>query len=648
MKRDNTPVRPGEYAALAVLLLLAVALRLGAPGITEFKRDEANLSQRALDLVHGRDFPLLGLSSSVGVPNPPISVYLFAVPYALDSSPIAATVFVGVLNVIAVALTWRLARRYYGWRAAVVAGLLYAVSPWGILYSRKIWAQDLLPPFVVATVLTGLLGFGEGKRWARWVHWPLLALTVQIHYAAFILIPLSLLMLALWHEQIRWRELALGLGLAALIAIPAVIGAAQDHLLSLDTIRHGLNANAGHQRVISATALDYAWLTVAGTDLHSLAGPEQFQTYLDSVPDAYPLFKLVPLGAALAAAWLLWRLLRQHRVGLSPDGVMVAWLVLPVLAFTWEWTEVAPHYLIPLMPAAYILCGVGIDAVRQSLRSPRTRRLVLAGGGILLVGIAGLQITLYIALLHFLDEHATPGGFGTPLHDLLTVRDAVLKRQPQDVIVISTGELAPYDEVPAVWGVLLDRVPSLRFVNGTRTAVIPAGDSLELIAWSPALRVCADQDCLSGSGTEVFDLRPDDNPYILRPPQEFAGEASLRSIQPVRFANGAYLTGYAVNPDHVVLVWRLDGPVGEDYHAFVHALDAGGQRLAQSDRLAWPGRYWRAGDTLVLWFDLAVPPGTAALYAGMYTVDDTSFNNVHVLDADGAYLAQGATIPLGK
>jgi hypothetical protein len=102
-----------------------------------------------------------------------------------------------------------------------------------------------------------------------------------------------------------------------------------------------------------------------------------------------------------------------------------------------------------------------------------------------------------------------------------------------------------------------------------------------------------------------------------------------------------------VSPASIVLVWRLEGPVREDYHAFVHALDASRQRLAQSDRLAWPGSYWRAGDTLVLWFDLAVPPDAAALYAGMYTTDGISFKNVEVLDAGGAYQAQGATIPLG-
>src|SRR3990172_7139327 len=128
MQPVATPIRRWELAALAAILILAGALRLGAPGITEFKRDEANLSQLALDLAHGRTFPLLGISSSVGVPNPPLSVYLFAIPYALSDSPILATLFVGLLNVMAVGLAWLVARRYYGPRAAAVAGVLYAAS----------------------------------------------------------------------------------------------------------------------------------------------------------------------------------------------------------------------------------------------------------------------------------------------------------------------------------------------------------------------------------------------------------------------------------------------------------------------------------------------------------------------------------------
>ena len=89
--------RPGrlEWAALALILLLAAGLRLGAPGISEFKLDEARLSLLALDMARGQSFPLLGIGSSVGIPNMPVNVWLFALPFLFTSDPTAATLFVG-------------------------------------------------------------------------------------------------------------------------------------------------------------------------------------------------------------------------------------------------------------------------------------------------------------------------------------------------------------------------------------------------------------------------------------------------------------------------------------------------------------------------------------------------------------------------
>lgn len=647
MPPDVSAIRRWEWAALAAILLLAAVVRMGAPGITEFKRDEANLSQRALDLVHGRELPLLGIGSSVSVPNTPISVYLFAIPYAFSDSPILATLFVGLLNVIAVGLAWVLARRYYGPAAALVAGTLYAASPWAAIYSRKIWAQDLLPPFVVAVIFTGLLGFGERRRWAQWAHWLLLAITVQIHYAALVLIPLSLGMLLIERRDVRWRETALVLAVAALTALPALAGAYRDDWLSLNRLRDGLAADTDHRRVISSTALEYAWFTVAGTNIHSLAGPQQFRAYLDSVPDVWPLFKLVPLAAVLSALALAVRRVRRLPAAHLPDEVLAAALVLPVLAFTWEWTEVAPHYLIPLMPAAYVLCGAGAAALLDSLPTVRLRRASAVAGAVLVGAVAVLQVTQVLALLRFLDRHATTGGFGTPLHYLLDARAAVLEQHPRDVIVISEGETAPYDQEPAVWGVLLEAVPQVRFVNGTRTLVIPAGDAIEVIAWSPALITCPALACLDEPGVRRFDLRPGEQPYLMRPaPRD--QPVDITPIKPVRFANGAHLIGYSANEETVILAWRLAGPENRDYQAFVHALDAEGQRLDQRDRPAWPGRYWHAGDTLLLWFDLSLPPTTAVLYAGMYALDGTRVDTVEVVDESGAYLAQGAEIALPR
>lgn len=655
MTGEKVLTRRGEWLALALILLLAAALRMGAPGLSEFKRDEANMMLRALDLARGRDLPLLGLSSSINVPNPPISVYLFAVPFVFSDSPVPATLFVGALNVLAVALTWALARRYAGVRAALIAALLYAASPWGAIYARKLWAQDLLPPLVVLCVFTLLLGYAENRRWARLAHWPLLALTVQIHYAAASLIPLSLLALALWPARMRRRELAIGLILATLTVLPAAIGAYREGWLARGAWRDRVQTDPAHRAAISSRALDLAWLTVAGTDIHALAGPEQFRAYRDRAPDADPLFDLVPLLALITAAlWLVrgigrrgvWRHTATDPTESRVRLILAAWLIVPVLCFTWEWTAVVPHYFIPLMPAAYLLAGAGIDAAIAAC--PRgLRRALTIGAGALLALIVVLQAYSFAVLLDFVDGRATPGGYGTPLQYALDVRTAILARDPADVIVISDEELAPFDAIPAVWSALLDPLPSLRFVNGTRTAVIPAGPALELIAWQAGLRTCPEASCLAAPGTHVFAQRPGEPPYALRTaspdlPLDFT------PIVAVRFANGAVLTGYALEGESVALLWELSGPVSADPQAFVHALDAAGARLAQADRPAWPGRYWRAGDRLVLWFDLALPPETATLYAGLYTLEGSAFRNIDVLDAAGAYLAQGATIALGE
>ncbi|MBN1313275.1 MAG: glycosyltransferase family 39 protein [Anaerolineae bacterium] len=667
-----------ELAALVIILILAAVLRLGAPGITEFKRDEANLARLALDLARGRDVPLLGITSSVGIPNPPINAYLFALPYLVDDSGTAATLFVGLLNVVAVGLTWWLTRRFFGARAAAVAGLLYAAGPWAALFSRKIWAQDLLPAFVVATILTGLLGFKEGKLWAKIVHWPLLALTVQIHYGAFTLLPLSLLMLLLWQDRKQARsprrllsEIGVGMGIALLTGLPVLFGVCRAGLFSHDMAQKILGRGGSWSMVVDGTALDYARLLVSGAQMHALAGPDQFRSYLTTVPNAYPIFQLIPLGAVLSAVWLVWRrfgvfrtarlersdkpaastaegVVSHHRVAAGGEDILlVAWLVLPILAFTWQWTPVQLHYLIPMMPAAYILFGVGFDALCRRGQSPAVRRGIIATGSVVTGVVVVLQVVMFAGLIRFLDTHFTPGGFGTPLHLLMDVRSAILEQSPADVLIVSEGEIPDYDQEPAVWSVLLDRVPDVRAVDGRRTVVVPAGDALELVLLSPTIESSPPGDYWRRSyGGEIFPQRPGDSVYLLRAVDGSSLAAQTVTVDPVRLANGAVLEGYARDGRILVLAWRLTGPTDQDYQVFAHLLDGDGNRIDQADRSSWPGCYWREGDTLYLWFELDDLPDAALVRTGMYTFDEEKIINVDILDVAGNPAGQFVDVPL--
>ena len=121
------------------------------------------------------------------------------------------------------------------------------------------------------------------------------------------------------------------------------------------------------------------------------------------------------------------------------------------------------------------------------------------------------------------------------------------------------------------------------------------------------------------------------NAVLNRPPGvDLPAEAVASGAQ---FGAAVTLAAYTVEQGAdaltVTLHWRADGPVGVDYQAFVHVLDAAGAVAAQADGAPVDGRYptshWRPGDlsAAVHRVDVAgLPPGDYALTVGLYTLPD--------------------------
>jgi hypothetical protein len=639
-------VRPRalEWAALVSILILATVLRLGAPGIVEFKRDEANLSYLSLDMVHGRDFPLLGIDSSVGIRNAPVNVYIMALPFLFTSDPTFPTQFVGLLNVIGVLLTYALVRRYYGPLAAIIAALLYAVSPWAVIYSRKIWAQDMLPMFILLTIGSGLLGFIEGKRWAQIIHLPLLAITGQIHYGTFVLVPVSLYLMIAGRKNLT-RGFLYSLPIMILVLVPYAIGAAS--LLKPEVLNKIIAPSSSPRTLaISGLALEYTLFTIAGTSIHLLVGPDQFQNYLKLVPDAYPIFNGLLVAVILSMLWLGIRLLRYRDWRTPIDVTVLIWLLFTPLVFSLTWTPMYPHYLIPMIPAAFVALGIASADLWQALaRNIPVQRIVLAVGGIALIGVVILQVWLQVALLDFLNTHNTPGGFGTPLGYYGPVREAILAQKPQQVLGNLDGQYIGYHEDTTVWNLLLYDVPVRRWLDQD-TDVYPADPALYL-----------SYDCKDGIPT--FKTRPGEACYAIT--SRTAADLDLSRYTPIPsadktiFANGARVITYRWEPDRgacLTLVWTTNGPRTEDFSFAVHFTNTQQQEIVYADALSWRGRYWRAGDTVVR----RLCPKTGqersgeitGVNLGMYTLemkpDGDIFHGVDVLDTNGTPIGQNISI----
>src|SRR5687768_10405621 len=107
-----TSITRRDLLTLLVVLFAAALVRFEGP--IEFKHDEAWLSVLAQEMARGETFPTTGILSSVGIPNPPTGVYVFALFYPLVNDPYAVTLMVIALNLIGVGLLWVFTHRYFG------------------------------------------------------------------------------------------------------------------------------------------------------------------------------------------------------------------------------------------------------------------------------------------------------------------------------------------------------------------------------------------------------------------------------------------------------------------------------------------------------------------------------------------------------
>ena len=653
-----------ELGLVGAILLLALFLRMGWPGLTEFKADEARLLARALELAQGVRFPIRGISSSVGFPNFPMSVWLYAIPLFLWQHVYAATLFTGLVNVLAVAASWWLVRRYWGPAAALVALLFFAVNPWAVFHARKIWAQNLLGPIIVGWGIAAILTFVERRPRFLVLHLLCLAVAVQVHFAALSLVPATLLFLFLFRRRFPPRILLVGIILSLTTALPFVYYLAQRAGAAADAggLIAGLGIEAGSG--LNVRSWNFLYLLTAGREIHSLAGPTLYRDYLASLP---PLGPVHCLWAALALAGILWSAWRvrllwpgRGKSDLAPPAaiapaskcpdpgrrqaeagfIVLAWLLFPAIFFTWFPVDVFLHYILPAYPAPFIIAGVAAALLLGRLRHWRWPAWIL------LALSAGVQVWATATLLNLVATNATPGGFGTPLAMKLEATTAAVQMyadlEAAEILIAGSGEDTATDAFAAVYDVLLRDTPH-RFVNVQHSALFPAAPVVVLLAAEPGDRAAPIYLETASSRLDIPFRRGEGVLRVLALPAGSAPEPDHHYDPDRLFANWIELYGYSLSPVPRAeqVEWQLYWHPGAEadqaaYHFFNHLLDAHGVRIGQADAPLFSPGQWQPGDTVVSHFRLPLPPGAErplTMRTGIYRYP--SLEHVPILDVAG-------------
>lgn len=401
--------------ALAVGVLAGV-LRLSFISDMEYNYDEKTAYAMAGRFLRLEELPLVGLGSSVGIPNPPGFVVIVAALRGLTHNPLCVGAAIALANAAAIFwLTWFLVPRL-GLFIAGAAGMLMATTPWAVIFSRKIWAQDLLAPFGTA-LLIGLVCAVEERRHRSWILAGSAAFALmQLHLSAVFLIvaipaavaayrlrngisrPVAPLLL----PPVERRVLATVCFVCAVLFAPYVLLILKNSASATACIEASRSPNRSF-----LTHLHDSW-----TGFTQICGGTHFETTLLKDAPAYTDFAgtwiigsaagASALAIAAFAVGLAWAIRRRKERFVWVYAIVLVLSHLSYILFASTRTG-APYFLI-LYPAPFLLAALGLSAI--PLRWLRHTILCL-------MVCANVATTLSFELF-IRDNGGTASGYGTP------------------------------------------------------------------------------------------------------------------------------------------------------------------------------------------------------------------------------------------
>lgn len=636
---------PGDWRVALILAGFAAVPRLVRPDLAEYKLDESTAVLNALSILHQHVLPTQGQGSSLaGAAQGPLFYYIVAAVLAVGQDPRAVVLAFGLANALAIGLSYSVISRAFNARVGLLAAILFAGSSWSIVFSRKIWPNDLLAPLAVVA-LWGLLRALDSRTRTPGLglSWLAVAAMGSLNLSAWPVALLPALVQVVVPRTRRGQALIESLlGLAALAAAVA-IEAPTFSVLATD-----LTAGAGHPRTFDLSPLSFI-VQLVGTDAFQyLAGPVgtvstagDLNSWFDA---ALRLALFLGAAVALVTTALVW--LKQRRPSLAPELLILLWWVTPAVAALYRPVPVLIHHFLATMPCQFILVAIALDWLTGLLRGKpvanrvastfqaRQITLALENGATAFASLFAIvasvvQIRTFALLLVFVQMHPSGTYFGVPLgSSLVAASQASAAARGGPVYVLSDGDLVGVDGTPTVMASLADGA-RLNYLNVDQTLLFPAAtnatylvapDSLDdlggvLTPWQGKPPFLSPLSALPGGylrfrgrpvGQEIplgwrrLDVVTSDQGVIL-------GYQAPRQIQ-----NGASF--------EVDVLWRIGMPAPrpDQQSVFAHLVDDAGHTLDAEDFAPLPTTTWVTGVGVLNRFQITAPTD---LQSGRYWID---------------------------
>lgn len=336
------------------LLLLLLILGLGAilrlyriGDYMGFLGDEGRDALVVKRMIVDGKFTLLGPITSVGLMHLGPMYYYFMAPflYLWGLDPTGPAVMVALFSLATIYLIWRLCREFFDTRTAIIASFLYAISPLVITHSHSSWNPNVLP-FWALLIIYSLIRV-VAKLDYKWiiVSGMSLGVAIQLHYVALVFIPITVVLLGLFHRKLPWKYW-LGLVSGAVLTYSPFI---------IFELRHQfINTMTVWQFVTRSGDAKTFGLFLVGYKIWDLTVRLFWRLLVIENAEISIIFMFFISGSLI---WLM-RYFAKDQKSKTALKVLVVWLVVGIGTLSFYTGNIFDYYLMFAFPLPFLLVGI--------------------------------------------------------------------------------------------------------------------------------------------------------------------------------------------------------------------------------------------------------------------------------------------------
>lgn len=398
--KDSAWLRAGFLG----IMLLAAFLRLYQLDLISVTNETAfqELTAASALSFDGWNWPLAGpptedVRSSAFLPS------AIAVANVAWRHPFAGVVLLIAMNVCAVALLFQLCHEHFGRHVALIATLLYATSPWAVMYARMLIPVSCLALFTVALIHFALRWLNEKGKIQLTIIVVLAFALPQIHFTGVVAPVWLSIVLYIGRRHLATTSLVCGVLIGALLWIPWI---AFQQITEWEEL-HAFFAQvflrpADHGQALLQSLSHIMWMS------QSSGFEFWFGQKTSELPMYFPSWQRwgFQVAAILMSVFLLASVFRGFMRSISlPARLLLFWIGLAVFFGMLIRTGMNPDNLLVAFPVPFVL--IGLMSERMLALSPRNVR---HASTITLLAISLLHVAFLANWFRFVDNEQTSGA----------------------------------------------------------------------------------------------------------------------------------------------------------------------------------------------------------------------------------------------